>query len=156
MKCSIYHVNCSHTAELEQLIAKHHQPANHDQLHYVFVSEYVGDDRTSTPINVDELGFEGDSLVWYIAQILATDVDAVLHLDIRTADMLHKHPAWRIWCANYAEDQIELFKSDWDGVENAIVGINPAASTLWPEYNDTMTYIEGREVVFNAIMQALE
>lgn len=143
MKCSIYHKDCSHTGELAYLLAKYPQPANHDQIHYIFVSEYTGEDRASTPIDVDQLGLEGDDLIWYIAKILATDIEAVLHLNVRTADILHRHPAWRIWCANYEER--DQFKSDWLTLNEKLPS--------WPEYTESVTYEDARDILFNAVSQ---
>lgn len=152
-KCSIYHKDCSHTVELEALLARHPQPAHHDQVHYIFASSYTGKDRTSVPIGVDSLGLYGDALAWYIAKIITTDVDAVLELHVRTVDELHRHPAWRIWCANYTEDEEgrKQFKEDWEYIKNMVSESLPEALAVWPEYSEALDYLQGREVIFQAI-----
>lgn len=139
---SLYHVNTVHQAELQAQLAKHPNAAIHDDNWYIFVTEYEGDERTSTPIVVDELGLEGDELVWYVAKVLATDKDAVLHMNIRTADGLYRHPAWRIWCAKY-EDR-EQFKSDWLALNELLPS--------WPEYTESVTYDQAKDLLFNAVV----
>lgn len=152
-KCSIYHKDTIHVAELGALLAKHPQPANHDQVHYVFASSYEGTERTSVPIDVDSLGLSGDELAWAIAQIITTDDNAVLELNVGTADALHKHPAWRIWCANYEDTEAGRvqFKEDWEYIANMVATFMPEAASLWPSYSESYSFVEGKAAILAAI-----
>ena len=155
MSCSIYHKDSIHQDELTVMQSRHPQPANHDQLHYVFASQYTGDDRTSAPIDIDALGLGGDELAWAVAKILASDDNAVLHLGVYTADALYHHPAWRIWCASYDGESVgdgrAQFESDWRYIEQIIATAIPEASASWPAYSESMTYEQGRAIVLAAI-----
>lgn len=125
---------------LDQLKALNPYAAIHDDKHYLFIKQ--PSDRSYTVNKVDKWEEQGDDRVWKLATILATDDNAVLEADIYTFDALHKHPAWRIWCAKY-EDR-EQFKADWLAFNELL----PA----WPEYNESTTYLEGRDIIYSVIL----
>lgn len=124
---------------LDQLKALNPYAAIHDDKHYLFIKQ--PSDRSYAVNKVDEWEEQGDDRVWKLATILATDDNAVLEADVYTFDALHRHPAWRIWCAKYEER--EQFKADWITLSSSI--------GILPPYSSNMTFLEGKEILYSTI-----
>ena len=135
------------------LLKRFPHAAIHDGVHYVFADVSAIEDAIDINELVDEEGnkLEGDSLAWAIAKILAADDSSVLHMNRSDVQLLHNHPAWRIWCANYSEDDIGKFESDWNYITNLISVSMPEAAANWPPYTDQLTYAQGRQILLTAI-----
>jgi len=147
---SLYHQDCT-LPELQDMLERYPQAANHDQMHYVFADSHAD---TVNPFLIGSLELEGDTLAWALAKILCdpANVDLVIWGAKAEVSWLNKHPAWRIWCAKYSDDQREQFKSDWEYIKQMVANAMPDKSGSWPEYNESITYKEGREIIFTAIV----
>jgi hypothetical protein len=87
--------------------------AEHDGVNILFADVHPNAvNPIITTSLVDEEGnpMQGDLLVAALAKILfSTDRSRAIHIPFNDAVALHKHPAWRLWCAKY-EDKDELEK----------------------------------------------
>ena len=160
MYASMYHRDCT-LLEKEDMVARWPQAANHDGVWSIFADSHAD---TVDPVIVSELStfnaetnesepLTGDALAWYLAQIMANpaNVDVVLWLTRGEASFLHSHPAWRLWCANYTEDDLATYESDWNYVTALIAASMPEASSSWPVFNPLVTPTQGREIIYAAI-----
>lgn len=126
----------------------------HDGKHYLFIKQLPESERSYTTIKVDEWGLSGDELAWKLAVTITADENAVPEADIYTFDALHRHPAWRIWCANYQteeSDNRELFKKHWLYIEDMVQRLRPEAASSWPPYSDAIDYQQGKAIILAAI-----
>lgn len=139
--------------ELEVLLARFPYAAIHDDVHYVFADVSAIEDAIDISELVDEEGnkLEGDALVWVLAKILTMDDSSVLHMNRSQVQSLHNHPAWRIWCANYSEEDRDQFESDWNYITQLLAEKKPEASSAWPAYSEAISYEYGKNILFEAI-----
>lgn len=155
MYASLYHKDCT-LLEFEEQLTIWPNAANHDGTHYLFADTHPD---TVNPLIVSTLTdsegepLTGDGLAWALAQLLADEnnIDLVIWMTRDEATQLHKHPAWRIWCANYSDDQPDLFESDWDYITAMIAAAAPELSGTWPAFFEELTPVQGRDIILAAI-----
>lgn len=147
------HKDTSHQENLKALIKLNPYAACHDGVWYYFIKEIHESDRTYDAENISEWGLAGDELAWKFAALITplANKDVVPRFDVYTGHSLYQHPAYRIWCAKY-EDRAQ-FKADWQYIKEMVTRMNPEAAALWPEYNEQMSYKDGREIIYTAINQ---
>lgn len=151
---SLYHID-STLPHLQEQKEKWPESPVHDGLHILFADTH----NDADPIYISDLtnDHNKDSIAWAIAKLLVDpeNIDVVLCGAYAQFNELHRHPAWRIWCGNYdiETDGRELFVSDWGYIKNMISEYMPEASDSWPEMTDSITYADGREIIFNAVKQ---
>ena len=153
---SLYHIN-STLPHLQDQKEKWPEAPNRDGLHILFADTH----KDADPVYISDLtnGDNKDSIAWAIAKLLVypENIDVVLCGTYAQFNELHRHPAWQIWCGNYDVeldgDGRDLFVSDWAYIKNMISEYMPEAEGSWPEMSDSITYSDGREIIFNAVSQ---
>ena len=146
---SLYHVD-STLPTLETQKEKWPKAASHDGSHYLFPDSVDGVEGIFISDLVDEEGSQlsGDALAWALSKLIASpdNKDLVIYGTYSQFSSLHKHPAWKIWCAKYGTEEGEgrsKFQEDWNYVGNLVPG--------WPEYSEEITYQNGRELLYLAV-----
>lgn len=117
--------------EVFDMLQRFPTPANHDATNYIFVATHPG---AVNPITVSDFEYEDiDQLVALIAkELFATDRSRAIHLSKSEASMLHKHPAWKLWCGNYTdqEDPKAALEADHEAVFKVGVDRRKGIDTL--------------------------
>ena len=155
---SLYHVD-STLPTLEAQKEKWPKAPNHDGSHYLFPDTPPGVEGIfiSDLKDEEDKALSGDLLALALSALIAdpANVDLVIKGTYGQFNTLHKHPAWRIWCAKYdTEDEgngRSLFEADWEYVKGMLATYIPEAVDGWPEMSVSLTYDNGREIIFNAV-----
>ncbi|WP_299195775.1 hypothetical protein [uncultured Amphritea sp.] len=121
---------------------------------FVFVSSHPG---TVGAIVLDDVMSEHnlllDELAWFTAKLLVQEPRPVIQYTKKLAGKLWKHPAWRVWKADYGSETgvDELRESDWNYVGNIVEAGMPEAIGAWPAFDSTITADQAREIMVTAI-----
>jgi hypothetical protein len=91
-------------SEIKDRIIRWPQAAQHDGLNYIFVDTHS---NALDPIDLSEAEYEDtNELVAIIAsELFAEDRSKAIHLTKSQALTLYAHPAWRLWCGRYDNDE---------------------------------------------------
>lgn len=126
--------------------------ACHDGVHKAFASTHpleTGVIKAYEWVDGEGKPLEGDSKVWAMAQVMATDHPPIHDYQSNWSN-LFKHPAHRLWCAKY-EDQLELFQSDLVSMREMISKGMPEALSLWEDGIQGKTYDQIPNVMLGLI-----
>lgn len=153
------HKDTAYQDNLEALMKLNPHAACHDGVWHYFIKEIPEANRTYDAVNISEWGLAGDELAWQFAALITpkSNKDVVPRFDVYTGHSLYQHPAYRIWCANYQDDEAgrKQFKADWQYIKEMVTRMNPEAAELWPEWREDMSFVEGRETIYSAISNFL-
>jgi len=86
------------------------------------------------------------------AKWLFLQSDKSLWLTKAQALMLFDHPAHRLWCAKYDDDQSEQFENDYNYVGSFLRSVNSAVP--WPEFSADLTPEAARGLMLQGLAQA--
>lgn len=86
------------------------------------------------------------------AKWLFLQTDKALWLTKTQALMLFEHPAHRLWCAKYDEEQSEQFESDYNYVGAFLHSVN--STVPWTEFSVELTPEAARELMLQGLAQA--
>jgi hypothetical protein len=91
-------------SEIKDRILRWPHAAQHDGLNYVFVTTHPA---AFEPIDLSVAEYETvDQLIAIIANALfAEDRSKAIHLTKAQTLTLYAHPAWRLWCGRYDNDE---------------------------------------------------
>lgn len=121
---------------------KHPNAVCHDGVNNLFVS---------LPDNTKGMHVlpEGDvnSMVLAASQYLYSESGGMI-LTREQAGLLFNHPAHRLWCARYEEDQQALFESDYNANRNYALSIG---LDNWPEFSVDLTPADARKIMLETL-----
>ncbi|MGB2220831.1 hypothetical protein [Neptunomonas sp.] len=131
-------------SEAWQLAQIYPNAACHDGTNVVFV--------TALPDAVDPYVLpETESIsdmVMLAAAYLFQEQEHGLHLTKAQAKRLFNHPAHRLWCARYEEDQQALFESDYNANRNYALSVG---LDNWPEFSVDLTPADARNIMLETL-----
>lgn len=148
---SIYKKSQAETPGTEawEMLNLYPHAACHDGTNVVFVSTHPNaDDPFILPVTTDD-----SSLIMFAATFLFQEQVHAMHLTKSQAKRLFRHPAHRLWCARYEEDQRDLFESDYNANRNFALSLG---SDLWPEYSEELTPEQARQIMLNQLASTEE
>lgn len=161
---ALVHIDNTDT-RLDALRARYPQAARHDGVHYYFAAIPDGYESDPRLVHIGDIvdpetgeQLTGDGLAWALAQLLADPANTQIIIGMSRAQgkSLYAHPAWRIWCANYNEDSPATLAEDWAYIGNMLNTYRPDLADQWPEYTEEMTPAQGREIIYQAIVNNTE
>lgn len=120
---------------------------SHDGINRVFMRTH---ELETDAIRAYEIDLSLDERALFMANLLVNEHPPI-HDYQHNLSALYRHPMHRVWCAKY--DDRDLFVSDWAYIKNMIAEYMPEAAGSWPEMSDSLTYADGREIIFNAVSQ---
>ena len=124
------------------LRTKHPNAVSHDGVNSLFVSIPENTEGMFTLPQTDI-----DTMVMTAAAFLYKETAGML-LTKAQAETLFRHPAHRLWCARYEEDQMDLFESDYNDNRDYAVAMG---STSWPEFSEDLTPLEARAIMLETL-----
>ena len=131
-------------SEAWQLAQIYPSAACHDGVNVVFVSSH--------PDPVDAYALpETDSdseLVMLASAYLFKESEHAMLLTKAQAKRLFNHPAHRLWCARYEEDQQALFESDYNANRNYALSVG---LDNWPEFSVDLTPADARNIMLETL-----
>ncbi len=131
-------------SEAWQLAQKHPKAVCHDGVNVVFV--------TALPDAVDPYILPQteniSDMVVLAAAYLFQEQEHGMHLTKYQAKRLFDHPAHRLWCARYEDDQWDLFEADYNANRDYAISLG---NTSWPEFSESLTPLEARAIMLETM-----
>ncbi|MDO6466801.1 hypothetical protein Q4498_01645 [Neptunomonas phycophila] len=128
--------------EASALRAKHQNAVSHDGTNNLFVSlpENTGGMYTLPDSDLT-------SMVLSAAAHLYSGSGGMV-LTRAQAESLFRHPAHRLWCASYEEDQMDLFESDYNANRNYALSVG---LDNWPDFSVDLTPADARNIMLETL-----
>ena len=132
-------------SEAWQLLQQFPHAISHDTTNTVFrlelpnaVNPYVlpETNEAGDPLSIDQVAVL--AAVWLYGQS-----DKAMHLTKNQALSLFQHPAHKLWCAKYEDDQRDQFESDYTYVGAFISATGSAVA--WPAFTHELTPVKARD-----------
>ena len=140
-------------SEAWQLLQQFPHALSHDTTNTVFrlglpnaIDPYVlpSLDENGERLSIDQVAVL--AAVWLYGQS-----DKAMHLTKNQALSLFQHPAHKLWCAKYEDDQRNQFESHYTYVGAFISAIGSSAS--WPAFTPDVTPAQARDYMLFGLSQ---
>lgn len=131
-------------SEVFQLLQRFPHAVSHDGTNYVFVGQL---ENANEPFILPE-GLEESTMVMMASAFLFQATHRGMHLTKSQANVLFNHPAHRLWCARYEEDQQALFESDYNANRNYALSVG---LDNWPEFSVDLTPADARNIMLETL-----
>jgi len=129
---------------------------SHDVTNTVFVTTL---DTAIEPFILPQVTTDGEKLsedeqAVIAAKWLFNQSNKAMWLTKSQALMLFSHPAHRLWCAKYEEEQAVQFESDYNYVKQFLDSVG--SQVVWPEFSTDITPQQARSLMLQGLSQVAQ